>query len=416
MHMFKTGQDKRSFISVSTTYALDLLGFSIAFPIMAPLLSDTNLTYFAADVSPHVRNLWIGISFSIFGIMQFLFAPIIGTLADKYGRKRTFIITVANTALGFAITAFGVWEESLTLLIIGRAWTGISSGNLGLSQSATADITSPKDRPRAFSLLIGIGSFGFMFGPYIGGKLANPDWLHGSVPFIFGAVISLLNLLMLIVFYKETMKSSEASKQSFLQGFIDIKIAFKLKQIRMILIGFFLFVTGWGFYMTGSPIFYVQEYHLSASMIGDIFAYLALTWTIGSLVINKLLIAKFKLRSLSIFASLLAGISICATMFPTDYWWFLLIVPFASFGGTIAWTNLSTLLSQHSPPEYQARVMSVGSSMWSLAQVISALVAGAVAATSEYLPLSLGAGFCFIAGLWVLAFTSTKEPVLEGEI
>ena len=72
MNMFQSGRDKRSFISVSITYALDLLGFSIAFPIMAPLLSDVQLDYFSPDTSAHIRNLWIGISFSIFGIMQFL--------------------------------------------------------------------------------------------------------------------------------------------------------------------------------------------------------------------------------------------------------------------------------------------------------------------------------------------------------
>lgn len=411
--LFQDNTARRSFIAVSLTYALDLLGFSIAFPIIAPLLLDHNLSFFAADASEHLRNFWIGLSFSIFGIMQFVCAPIIGTAADKYGRKKTLVITVANTAFGFALTALSVYLESLPLLILGRAWTGCSSGNLGLSQSATADLTAPENRAKAFSLLIGIGSFGFMFGPFIGGKLAHPDWFHGSLPFIFGCAVTLINLLVVVFMYKETMKPSEQSNKSMFQGFVDIKDVLAIRSLRAFMISFFLFVTGWGFYMMFTPNFYVYQFRMNANQIGDAFAWLAATWTFASLILNRVLISKFRLRQLSYAATLCASIGLLLTMVASQTWELALVIALCSTGGAIAWVNLTALISDRAPADFQGRALSVTSSMWSLGQVISALVAGAIAGFSEFLPLAAGAALCMLSFTWIIFFTSKKEHTLQ---
>src|SRR5690348_3245194 len=194
--MFKSPQHYRTFLTVVITYTLDLVGFSIVFPVLAPLLLNTKLHFFSANAPEITKTTILGLLFAVFGIAQFLGAPFAGALADHYGRYKVFLLTIAISIFGYVIMASGVYMQSLFWLFIGRILTGFCSGNIGLAQSAVADLTDARGRSKAFGILLGTGGLGFVVGPWVGGKLANPDWLFGSGAFIFAAVAAFINLLM----------------------------------------------------------------------------------------------------------------------------------------------------------------------------------------------------------------------------
>ena len=396
--MFRSDKDYRSFLTILLTHALDLVGYSIVFPVLAPLLLNPHLGFFSIHASELTRTTILGLIFAVFGITQFIGAPAAGAMADHYGRYKVFLWTIGLSVLGYGIMAFGVFSESLMWLFVGRMVTGFCSGNFSLAQSATADLTDSKHRSKAFGILLGVGGLGFVAGPWIGGKLANPDWIFGSGAFLFAAIAAFINFFMVYFFFTETWKR-KGNETSLLSTFIDIRIVFHKKKLRIILTTYLFFSIGWGFFLIFSPTYLVQKFNLSAGAIGDIFAYQALIWLFVSMYLNKELIAKFSLHKLILAGSFFAAFGIGLFLLPNTLWPFWIILPIALLGGALSWVNLGTLLSLESPDTLQGRALGASGSMWSIGQIIAPLIAGPLAALNIHLPLLIGMIFiliCFI--------------------
>ncbi len=410
--MFRTPRDYRTFLTVLLTYTLDLVGFSIVFPVLAPLLLNANLGFFSPDTTEVTRTTVLGILFSFFGIAQFFGSPIVGALADHYGRYKLFLGTVGLSILGYAVMAISVYNQSLYLLFLGRIITGLCSGNVGLAQSTTADLTEPRHRSKAFGILLGVGGLGFVAGPWVGGKLANPDWLYGSGAFIFAAIAAIANFLMLIFFFKETWKPKEEHIGHGLgKTFKDLHQVFHLKPLRIILITSLLFSIGWAFFLIFSPTFLVQRFSLTSDKIGDFFAYMAIMWTFASMFLNKELTSKFSLRSLILVS--LIGITVGVTLFvfPETLWPYWIIIPIALIFGAITWVNLGAMLSLEASANMQGRAMGAGGAMWSIGQIVSPLLAGPLAGWNMHAPLLVGSVLFIIAFFYfMITYSQGKVP------
>ncbi len=387
--MFRSPRDYRTFLTILLTYTLDLVGFSIVFPVLAPLLLNPDLHFFAVGTSEIAKTSMLGFLFAAFGITQFFGAPIAGALADHYGRYRIFLATIALSFFGYLLMAYSIYLQSIAWLIVGRMVTGFCSGNFALAQSATADLTDAKHRSRAFGILLGTGGLGFVAGPWIGGKLANPGWLFGSGAFLFAAIAAFLNFFMVYFFFVETWKRKGAHVK-LLSTFKDIRIVFHQKILRTILITYLLLSIGWGFFLIFSPTYLVQKFSLSSGQIGDIYAYMALVWFFVAMYLNKELIGKFSLRTLIVAGSLIATIGVALYVYPNTLWPYWFIIPIALLGGALSWVNLGTLLSIESSESMQGRVMGVSGSVWSIGQVVAPLAAGPLAGWNIYSPLLTG--------------------------
>ncbi len=396
--MFRSQQDYRTFLTVVMTYMLDLVGFSIVFPVLAPLLLNPQLDYFSPDTLEATRTTILGLLFAVFGITQFLGAPLAGALADHYGRYKIFLATIGLSVAGYAIMAMSVYMQNLSWLFVGRVVTGLCSGNFALAQSATADLTDARHRSNAFGILLGAGGLGFVAGPWVGGKLANPDWLSGSAAFIFAAVAALINFAIVFFFFVETWKrKAEHAKAGLLRTFKDIRLVFHQKTLRTILTAYLLFSIGWGFFLIFSPTFLVQKFSLSSNKIGDIFAYMAVCWFFVSMFLNKELASKFSLRTLILAGTAIAAIGVTGFVWPEHLWPYWIIIPVALLGGALSWVNLGALLSLRSSENMQGRAMGASGSMWSIGQILAPLIAGPLAGWNIYAPLLMGVVFIVLS-------------------
>ncbi len=356
------------------------------------------------------RTTVLGLLFSIFGVAQFFGAPIAGALADHFGRYKIFLATIALSIVGYALMAMSIYTQSLGWLFFGRIITGLCSGNFALAQSATADLTDAKHRSRAFGILLGIGGLGFVAGPWVGGKLANPDWLSGSGAFIFAAIAALINFIVVYFFYVESWRRKAEHKHIKLFGTLkDIRLVFHEKTLRIILTAYLLFSIGWGFFLIFSPTYFVQRFSLGPEKIGDIFAYMAVIWFFVSMFLNKELTGKFSLHRLICVGCLFAAIGTALFVWPHTLWYYWIIIPIATFGGALAWINLGALVSLRSSEDMQGRSLGAGGAMWSLGQIIAPLVAGPLAGWNIYSPLLLGAVLLFMAFVY---FLITYKPRL----
>lgn len=397
--MFQSSRDYRTFLTILLTYLLDLVGYSIVFPVLAPLLLNPALAFFSPTTSEIIRTTTLGFLFAIFGIAQFFGAPIAGALADHYGRYKVFLGTILLSLLGYLLMAGSVYIENLPLLFLGRLITGFSSGNFALAQSATADLTDPKDRSKAFGILLGVGGLGFVAGPWVGGKLANPNWLSGSGAFLFAAIAALINGIMVYFFFIETWKKKE-TQTTLLSTFKDIKLVFHHQKLNILLTSYLIFSIGWGFFLIFSPTYLVQKFSLGTDVIGDIYAYMAMTWFFVSMYLNKELLAKFSLHGLIKTGTFIASIGVFLFICPNNLWPYWFIIPIALMGAALSWVNLGSIISLEAPESMQGRALGASGSMWSVGQIIAPLIAGPLAGINIYAPLLIGSALLLIAFLY----------------
>lgn len=402
--MFRSPQQYRTFLTIVLTWTLDLVGFSIVFPVLAPMLLNPQFHFFDANTVEATRTTILGFLFAIFGIAQFFGGPLWGAMADHYGRYKIFLGTIALSILGYILMAWSVYSQSLGWLFVGRILTGFSSGNQGLAQSATADLTDEHNRGKAFGILMGVGGLGFVAGPWIGGKLANPDWLYGSGAFIFAAIAALINFLVVLFFFVETWKKKEEhANVSLLSTFKDIRLVFHQKTLRIILTTYLLFSVGWAFFLIFSPTYLVQKFSLGSDKLGDVFAYMALVWFFVSMFLNKELTGKFSLYSLIVSGTVIAAVGVALFLLPNQLWPYWFVIPVALLGAALSWVNLGSLLSVRASEHMQGRALGAAGSMWSVGQIVAPLAAGPMAAWNIYSPLLTGSVILFLTFLYFLA-------------
>jgi DHA1 family tetracycline resistance protein-like MFS transporter len=172
---------------------IDMMGIGLILPVMPALIE--GVTGATIDRAAEIGG-WLIFAYAI---MQFLFAPIIGGLSDRFGRRPVLLITLFLLGVDYAIMA---WAPDLLWLFIGRVISGIMGASWAAANSCVADVTTPKDRGKYFGILGGAGAMGFVLGPGIGGVLGE----YGPrLPFIAASVLALLGTAIGILILKETL-------------------------------------------------------------------------------------------------------------------------------------------------------------------------------------------------------------------
>lgn len=226
------------------TMFLDLVGFSIIFP-MFPAMAKHYLqwdadNYFLKTIFSIVGDLqrfggeealannagsivlFGGILGALYSLLQFIAAPFWGSLSDRVGRKPVLVISIFGLFISYGLWFFA---GSFTLLIAGRALGGLMSGNLSIASAVVADITDQKNRSKGMAV-IGIAfALGFIIGPAIGGISTlfsltawNPALTFVGVnPFstaaLVAAVLSVINLVTVMLFFPETLPKEKRGQK-----------------------------------------------------------------------------------------------------------------------------------------------------------------------------------------------------------
>ena len=165
------------------TLYIDLIGFSIVFPlgpdllrfyldtdgnhgVLGALLGQINSFAAALGNTSHLPEvLFGGIISSVFSVLQFVFAPFWGGLSDRVGRRPVLLYTVAGTALSYLIWAL---SGSFWLFLVARILGGLFGGNLSVATAAVADVTSRAERSKAMGLVGAAFGLGLVTGPLVG--------------------------------------------------------------------------------------------------------------------------------------------------------------------------------------------------------------------------------------------------------
>ncbi|MCK4934961.1 MAG: MFS transporter, partial [Simkaniaceae bacterium] len=267
---------KASLFTIFFTFAVDNLGATIVFPIFAPLfLSDTE-GLFNASYPLATRTILLGLFLGAFPFAQFFLNPIFGEYADRQGRKKALLITTFITLIGFAISAWSIGNRAIVPLFLGRILMGIGAGNLSICLSSLSDLSgSPKQKLKYFSYGSAIAGLTFVLGPFVGGKLSDPQifpYFNKAFPMWVGFFLSVINFLFILWCFRETIHEKLKGKFDLIKGLHDLRQAFNKKSLRSLYLVYFFFLFAWNIIFLFFPAYLVENYQSSSSTIGDISA------------------------------------------------------------------------------------------------------------------------------------------------
>lgn len=184
------------------TVFIDLLGFGIVIPLL-PIYSKAF----------QMSELELGLLFSCFSGMQFLFAPMWGRLSDRIGRKPVLIGGLVGTAAAYLLFARA---ESALMLYASRLLAGFCGANISAAQAYIADVTDSKSRAKGMGLLGAAFGLGFTFGPLMGGELSRHslDWVGSrfALPGYAAAALSAGAALFGLLFLQEPERRAAGTR------------------------------------------------------------------------------------------------------------------------------------------------------------------------------------------------------------
>jgi len=192
--LFKQPGSARPLGVIYTTVLLDAAGIGIVFPILPRLIQEVIHT---ANVAPYVG--WLA---SLYAVAQFLFAPVLGALSDRFGRRPILLVSIASAAANYVVMAFA---PQLWILMMGRAIAGLTGANMSVATAYLTDVTPEPLRPRRFGMLSAMFGAGFIIGPMLGGLLGE-HWVR--LPFVAAALLNVGNFVFAFIVLPESHVSS----------------------------------------------------------------------------------------------------------------------------------------------------------------------------------------------------------------
>ena len=191
-------QNNKLAVILFTTF-LNTMGIGILIPVFAFIVSQ----YTGGNATTETMQntaITVGLISSCYAFCEFLVAPTLGVLSDKYGRKPVLVFSMVGSIVGYLLLGIG---GSLWILFLGRIIDGLSAGNISTIFAYVGDISTDKSRNKNYGLVGATLGFGFLFGPALGGFLAGFSY---SLPMFMSASLCFINLIWIYFGLEESHK------------------------------------------------------------------------------------------------------------------------------------------------------------------------------------------------------------------
>ncbi len=411
-------------IFILITLFIDILGIGIIIPVLPELVKQF------VGGSTTLAGRYVGIIAASYALMQFVFAPILGALSDRFGRRPIILIALFGLGVDYVIQGLA---PTIGWLFVGRLVAGIMGASFTTANAYIADVSTPDNRARNYGLIGVVFGLGFIFGPAIGGILGS---VHLRLPFFAAAALALVNWLYGFFILPESLAPEHRSEFSWRKAnpwssignlkayplvaglavsFIFIALAQRgLENVWVLYTGYRF---GWDERANG----------LTLALVGITAAIVQ-----GGLV--RPAIRRFGERRCVILGLAVSTLAFAGYGLATQGWMMLAIIVGGSLGG-IAGPAIQSMVAGAVGPSDQGKVQGALTSLMSLTSIIAPLVftAGLFSYfTSDHAafhlpgaPFLLGSLLC-LASLGVLvrlfrrlppaSTPETTEPTIEGSV
>ncbi len=403
---------------VFLTIFIDLLGFTIIFPLFPAMLDYylrvdgsggglgwllRQIDAFAQLAGSHGNYravLFGGALGSLYGVLQFLFAPIWGALSDRHGRRPVLLVTVAGTTLSYVLWFF---SGSFLFFIAARLIGGAFAGNLSVATAAVADVTTRENRAKGMGIVGVAFGLGFLFGPAIGSVAAFHDLSAqhpglarlGVNPFSLPALLSLgfslLNLAWVWLRFKETLDPAHRGAAG------HIRIRHPLHELMVAEAGparrtnwlYFIFTLSFSGMEFSLPFLAAERFHYRPTDMFKIFVFLGMVLILTQGGIVRRAVPRYGEKPVLLAGLFTVMLGIALVGLASSSWLLYTGLAAIGFGSGLTNPTVSALVSLYSPAAQQGRMLGVFRSLGSLARGVGPIVACALywwlGATTTYL-------------------------------
>lgn len=400
-------------LPIILTVFVDLVGFGIVIPILAPLLISPDSPVFSPDTPFAVRTITLGVIMGIYPLAQFFGAPILGVFSDRHGRRWPLLFTVLVNAICYALFAVGISTGALWLIIGSRVLAGFTGGNLSIAYSAIADISREEDKSRNFGLVGMAFGLGFIIGPIIGGLLSGSGSaavFGAATPFWFAFILGLVNVVIVYVLFAETLKARVRVPMSLLTGLHNLRAAFTMPNVRIMFLVMFLLTFGFTAFTNFFQVFLIDKFQVTETQTGLLFGWIGIWIAFTQGLLMRFIPKRIVPASVLKFSVLCLSVSLIALLLPKSVMQMFLVIPLVSVFQGLTQPNSTAVISDFAGAESQGEIMGINQSVQSMAMAIPALAAGALSAYSPSAPIVAAAAVTLMAWLvFVFAFDAKRR-------
>jgi len=333
---------------------IDLVGFGIVIPIL-PLYGER--------FGP--SGLTLGLLMASYSAMQFLFAPILGRISDRVGRRPVLLVSLVGSVIGYLLFGFA---GSMAVLFASRIIDGISGGNIATAQAVIADITGPEDRAKGMGIIGAAFGLGFIVGPAVAALLVDiQPWLPGV------AAAATSTVAFLLVFFKlpETLpaEARTASRQHPLSP-ASLRQTIGLHPLLVLCFATVLLVIfAFSNFETTFAQFAKAEHGLGMSRIGWLFVYAGVLGAVVQGGMVGRLVKVFGEQKVLVTGLVFAAMSVAVLPYPTTIGGLLAVLGVYALGQGLVSPTLSSLTTKLVQPDEVGGVMGIYQAFSSLARI-----------------------------------------------
>ena len=382
-------------VFIFITLFLDILGIGLIVPILPKLVEQ--FTGGSIASASHIYGLLAALA----GLMQFIFAPLLGSLSDRFGRRPVILLSLFGSGLDYLLLAFA---PNLAWFFVGRIVAGITSANFSAATAYIADISPPEKRAANFGIIGAAFGLGFIAGPALGGALGNVDL---RMPFFVAAGLTLLNWLYGLLVLPESLKPENRRAFSWKRANpVGALLALKRYPVVFGLTGtYFLMNLAHQVFPSTWVLYTSYRYNWTPGQTGLSLAMVGLTSAIVQGGLTRAIIPRLGERRSVAVGLTISSVGLIAYGLATEGWMAYVVIAVASLSG-ISGPSVQGLISRSVGADEQGAVQGSLSSLASVAGVLGPPLATGLfgffigAGAPVKLP---GAAFFFSSGLTVAA-------------
>ncbi len=418
-----------SLINIFLVVFIDLLGFGLILPLL-PFYAEQ---YGASDFV-------VGLLAASYALAQFIGAPLLGRLSDRYGRRPVLMISIAGTALGFLILGLadpiGRWLAALPLgnaspdqmaaltnatilgvMFLSRMLAGLTGGNITVAQAYISDVTDAENRAKGLGLIGAAFGLGFIVGPAMGGLLSQFGY---AVPAFVAAGLATLNLIGIYLMLPESLtaeiREKLASQKRALISFTAMWLALSRPRVGPLLQIRLFYALAAALLQSMFTLWAKDRLGLDARATSLLLAYLGVLSVVVQGGLIGPLTRRFPEPKLIFWTTLIFGISMLAwAVTPSVPVLMVVMIPMAFSSGVLN-TVINAGISRAVAPEEIGGALGTSSALESLSRIISPVVGGwLLGAIGLWAPAMLAA----IIMAWVVFYSWRRlivrpDPVLAA--
>lgn len=375
---------KNAFFFIIVTVFIDMMAFAVIMPSMPYLVAellngkDAVLQAKAIAASGNLAPLqamlsdaapWGGYITIVYAVMNFLVAPILGGLSDRFGRRPVLLLSMGMLAIDFAIMgmAHTVW-----LLFLGRVLSGISGATHSTAAAYIADVTEPKARGQAFGMLGMAFGLGFILGPAIGGYLGQFD---PRLPFFASAALAAVNFCYGLFVLPESLAPEHRRRFDWTRAnaFGTFKHLMQVPYLAWFMLALGLFNVAHWVYPATFNYFAGVAFGWNEGMIGMALVAVGIGSAVVQGGLTGPLIKRFGPTRMAVFGFVICAVTFAAYAMATQGWMVFLIIPFGALAGVLG-PSINQIMSVRTPKNAQGELQGAIASVQSLTNIFAPLM------------------------------------------